>query len=109
VGVTKIGPLKAWRVDYNGESPSLLLNTGDAEYLCCQPAAVFKKLFIHLKEQAEIAYEVGPSKRTRLGRVSDPCGCTHVCIPASIARQGGTRGRQTAKKIGGKNREGGMK
>jgi hypothetical protein len=58
VRVTRIGPLQAWSISYSGDSPVICLKAGLATYACCQPAATFKKLFVHLKEQAEIVFEV---------------------------------------------------
>lgn len=60
VEVRKVGPLKAWRLDCEGAAASLRIKTELAEYACGQPAPTYKKVFVHLKDRADVAFEVLP-------------------------------------------------
>lgn len=84
IEVNKVGPLKAWRLDCEGSSARLCVETPLAEYICCQPAPVFKKVFVHLKDRADVAFEVRfegfLTHRLQLGS-SSPLPCfLHVAI-----------------------------
>lgn len=42
-------------------APQICLKTEGSQYVAARPAAGYKKLYGHLTEQADIAFEVGPA------------------------------------------------
>ena len=67
----KFGPIKGFKLDLTGSEANILLFTDICDYICMRPSSVYKKLFMHLSEQADMTYEVyqalNPSSGGSLG------------------------------------------
>eukprot|EP00884_Botryococcus_braunii_P022842 jgi/Botrbrau1/9241/Bobra.180_1s0003.1 len=71
VHVSRVGPLRDWRLDCEDTSARICVKSPLAEYICCQPAPTFKKVFVHLRDRADVAFQVVKALSSHLGGKPD--------------------------------------